>query len=202
MKITAIKLAAFVLIVLGLTGGSRVSAQTLRSGDSLTISVLQDPKLDRTVLIDPQGEIAFPLAGHFRARGLTPEAVENVLKSRLRDKYKEGLDITVAVASVGTTTRQPIEEEFKPKVFLTGEVTKPGSYTVLRPTTLVQAIALAGGLSPFAAKQRIQVRRRVRGSELIFPFDYRAYEAGLDIAGNITLLPGDTVLVPERGLLE
>lgn len=203
MKFVVMKFTRLALLALGvILGGTPALAQALKSGDSLSISVLQDPKLDRTVLIDPQGDIAFPLAGHIRARGLTPMAVENALKSKLSDKYKEGLDITVALAALGTTTRQPIEEDFKPKVFLTGEVSKPGSYVVLRQTTVVQAIALAGGLSPFAAKQRIQVRRRIRGGEVLFPFDYRAYEAGQEAVGNITLLPGDVVLVPERGLLE
>src|ERR1700709_2579716 len=79
---------------------SGASAQTLKSGDSLSITVLQDPKLDRSVVIDPSGEIAFPLAGHIRARGLTPQALEKILVSKLKDNYKDDhLDVTVAVAS-------------------------------------------------------------------------------------------------------
>src|SRR5882757_2454934 len=79
---------------------SGANAQTLKSGDTLSISVLQDPKLDRTVVVDPIGEIAFPLAGHIRARGLTPVALENILKNKLKNNYKEeSLDITVAVLS-------------------------------------------------------------------------------------------------------
>jgi polysaccharide export outer membrane protein len=191
---------AIALLILG-AGIVQATAQTLRSGDSLSITVLQDPKLDRTVLVDPNGEIAMPLAGHLRARGLTTQAVENVLKSRLKDNYKDGrVDVTVALAA--TPQREVAEEDLKPKIFLTGEVAKPGSYVVRQRTTLMQAIALAGGLGPFAAKARIQVRRRVAGGEAIFPFDYRAYEAGADMEGNITLQPGDVVLVPERGLLE
>lgn len=198
------RFATFILALLCLCVTIRdVTAQTLKSGDSLSITVLQDPKLDRIVLIDPNGEIAFPLVGHVRARGLSPAAVEQILKSQLQSKYKDGLDVTVALASLATpTATQQMEEDLKPKVFLTGEVAKPGSYVVRRPTTLMQAIALAGGLSPFAAKQRIQVRRRVGANEVIYPFDYRAYEAGQDIQGNIVLHPGDVVLVPERGLLE
>ena len=72
------------------------SAQTLKPGDSLNISVLQDPKLDRSVVVDPSGEIAFPLAGHIRARGLTPQALEKILISKLKDNYKDDhLDVTV-----------------------------------------------------------------------------------------------------------
>src|SRR5580704_3461022 len=79
---------------------SGAQAQALKKGDNLSITVLQDPKLDRNVVVDPQGQIAFPLAGHVRAAGLTPQALENVLRGKLRDSYKdEALDITVAVAN-------------------------------------------------------------------------------------------------------
>jgi len=178
-----------------------VQAQTLKSGDSLSVSVLQDPKLDRNVVVDPSGEIAFPLAGHVRARGLTPQALENVLKAKLKGNYKdENLDITVAVLSA---PKDIPEEDLKPKIFITGEVVRPGSYVVRQPTTLMQAIALAGGIGPYAAKSRIQVRRRADGgNETIFVFNYRAYEAGADLEGNIKLRAGDVVMVPERGFFD
>ena len=180
---------------------SGANAQTLKPGDTLSISVLQDPKLDRTVVIDPSGEIAFPLAGHIRARGLTPLALENILKAKLKSNYKdESLDVTVAVAN---SLKDIPEEDLKPKIFITGEVVRPGSYVVRQPTTLMQAIALAGGVSPFAAKRRIQVRRRAAGGdEAIFMFNYKAYEAGADLEGNITLRAGDVIMVPERGLFD
>jgi polysaccharide biosynthesis/export protein len=177
------------------------NAQTIKSGDSLSISVLQDPKLDRQVVVDPSGQIAFPLAGHIRARGLTPQALENILKSKLAGNYKdENLDITVALLNAAKP--EIPEEDLKPKVFVTGEIIRPGSYVVRQRTTLMQAIALAGGLSPFAARNRIQVRRRDAAGEQIFAFNYRAYEAGADVEGNVVLRAGDVVIVPERGLFE
>jgi polysaccharide export outer membrane protein len=66
----------------------------------------------------------------------------------------------------------------------------------------MQAIALAGGLSPFAAKQRIQVRRKIKGLDELYVFNYVAYESGQDMGGNIDLKSGDIVIVPERGLIE
>ena len=177
---------------------SVAEAQTLQVGDTLSVSVMQDSKLDRTVIIDPSGQIAFPLAGHIRVQGLTPQAVENILRERLKSNYKdESLDVTVALVNSAVP-----EEDLKPKVFITGEVLRPGSYVVRQPTTLMQAIALAGGLGPFAAKRRIMVRRRGGPGEDIFMFDYRAYEAGQDLEGNITLHAGDVIMVPERGLFE
>jgi polysaccharide biosynthesis/export protein len=187
------------LFVAGLTTGTL--AQSIKPGDTLSISVLQDPKLDRTLIVDPSGQIAFPMAGHIRARGLTPQAIENILKEKLKSNYTEPLDITVALAAVAKP--EPPEEDLKPKIFITGEVVRPGSYVVRQRTTLMQAIALAGGLSPFAAKGRLQVRRRgPAGDETIFAFDYRAYEAGYDLEGNVVLHAGDVVIIPERGLFE
>jgi polysaccharide biosynthesis/export protein len=180
---------------------SLAGAQTLKSGDSLSISVLQDPKLDRQVIVDPSGQIAFPLAGHIRARGLTPQALENILKSKLASNYKdENLDVTVAL--VNAVKPEIPEEDLKPKVFITGEIIRPGSYVVRQRTTLMQAISLAGGLGPFAAKSRIQVRRRDAAGEQIFAFNYRAYEAGADLEGNVVLRAGDVIIVPERGLFD
>src|SRR3981081_2144164 len=186
----------FLLCLFGATCAAQ--AQTLKPGDSLNISVMQDSKLDRNVIIDPSGQIAMPLAGHIRADGLTPQALENVIKNRLRSNYKdESLDV-----SVGLTNAAIPEEDLKPKIFITGEVLRPGPYVVRQKTTLMQAIALAGGLGPYAAKRRIQVRRKGVPVENIFVFDYRAYEAGQDLEGDITLHAGDVIMVPERGLLE
>jgi polysaccharide biosynthesis/export protein len=186
-----------VLLILCITA-SVAEAQTLKVGDSLAISVMQDPKLDRTVVIDPSGQIAMPIAGHIRAAGQTPQALESIIKARLKNSYKDdSLDVTVALL----TSAVP-EEDLKPKVFVTGEVLRPGSYVVRQQITLMQAISLAGGLGPFAAKRRIQVRRHNPEGETIFVFDYRAYEAGQDLEGNIPLHAGDVIMVPERGLLE
>jgi len=191
----------FVLVLICLFFTASVAgAQTLKVGDTLSVSVMQDSKLDRTVVVDPSGQIAFPLAGHIRASGLTPQALENILKSRLKDNYKdESLDITVALLN---SAKDIPEEDLKPKIFITGEILKPGSYVVRQKTTLMQAIALAGGLSPYAAKRRIMVRRKGGPGEDIFMFDYRAYESGNDLEGNITLHAGDVIMVPERGLFE
>jgi len=184
-------------IILGCVTGA--AAQTLQPGDQLEISVWQDSKLDRRVIISQDGMIAFPLVGHVRAAGLTPQAVENTLRSKLQRNYTDPLNITVALVSS--------QDDFAPKIYVTGEVTKPGPYLIKVKTNIMQAISLAGGLSPFAAKKRIQVRRRIDGVETIFVFDYTAFEAGVDVIGtadlgNIDLRAGDVIIVPERALFE
>jgi polysaccharide biosynthesis/export protein len=181
---------------------SPVRAQiTLKPGDTLNVSVLQDPKLDRSVVVDPNGQIAFPLAGHITADGLTPQRLEKILRARLLRNYKDGeLDVTVALANAAKPDIP--EDDLKPKIFVTGEILRPGPYAVRQATTLVQAIALAGGLGPFAARRRIQVRRGAGADEVIYHFDYKAYESGGDLQGNIPLQAGDVIIVPERGILE
>ena len=173
------------------------SAQTLQAGDSISISVYQDPKLDRQLLISPNGMISIPLAGQIRAAGLTPSTLENLLKTRLKDKYSTDLDISVAVLG-----SKPLEEDLKPRIFVTGEVLRPGPFLIRTKTNVMQAISLAGGFGPFAAKQRIQVRRHINGADAIYVFDYDSFFNGLNLTNNIDLRAGDVVIVPERGLLE
>jgi polysaccharide export outer membrane protein len=184
-------LLAFALLFV-LSGA--VLSQELQSGDVVEISVYQDPKLNRQVVIGPTGSISFPLAGHVQAGGMTPQGLERALRGRLRGKYAGDLDITVSVVSRDDAT--------KPRIYVTGEVQRPGPHPVTAATNVLQAISLAGGLSPFAAKQRIQVRRQTGGVEEVHVFNYRAYESGSDVTGNINLRAGDVVIVPERGLFE
>jgi polysaccharide export outer membrane protein len=193
-------LLAIVALCVFLTGAK---AQPLQPGDTISISVFQDPKLDRQMVISPTGMISFPLAGQIRASGLTPEALENTLKSRLKDKYATELDINVTlVATARAAERERLEDDLKPRVFITGEVNRPGPYVMRVKTNVMQAIAMAGGFGPFAAKTRIQIRRKIRGHEAIYFFDYRSFYQGADLDNNLVLKPGDVVIVPERGLFD
>ena len=79
---------------------------------------------------------------------------------------------------------------------------RPGPYLDRPRINIVQAIALAGGLSPFAAGQRIQIHRKINDVDTIFTFDYNAFQSGRDAVDNISLQGGDVIIVPERGLLE
>ena len=188
----------FALLFFGGFLTSAVAQEPLRPGDVLQISVWQDPKLDRRVVIGPDGMISFPLAGHLRAGGMTAQALENALKARLQKNYTGALDVTVSLNDVN----QNSEAENKPRIYVTGEVLKPGPYFVKPAINVMQAIALAGGLGPFAAKQRIQLHRKIAGTDSIFIFDYNAYASGRDPTDNINLQSGDIIIVPERGLLE
>jgi polysaccharide export outer membrane protein len=186
------------IVVCGLS--TAAAAQALQPGDTIQISVFEDPKLDRQMIIPRGGMISFPLAGQIKAGGLTPAGLEQELRARLRDKYTTDLNISVSL--LASREDKIGDEDLKPRIYVTGEVAKPGPYVIRTRTNIMQAISLSGGLGKFAADQRIQVRRRVNGVESIFVFDYRAFESGRDMTGNIDLRAGDVIIVPERGLLE
>ena len=188
------------LFFCGFVTGAVAQLEPLRSGDTIQISVWQDPKLDRTLVVAPDGMISFPLAGHIKAGGITPQALENIIRERIKKNYTGQLDVTVSLAKPNADT----EDEAKPRVYVTGEVLKPGPYIIKSGVNVVQALTLAGGLSPFAASRRIQVHRKIGGEDTIYLFNFNAYKAGIEKEENINrnLRSGDIVIVPERGLLE
>lgn len=187
------------LLLCAFSARALAQSEPIQPGDTLQISVWQDPKLDRQVVVAPDGMIAFPLAGHIKAGGITPQALENLLRARLQKNYTGKLDITVSLAAVNPTEAA----ESRPRVYISGEVLKPGPYSLKPPIDIAQAIALAGGLSPFAASRRIQIHRKVNGANSILVFDYKAFQNGTASPdSNVALRPGDVIIVPERGLLE
>lgn len=187
---------------LAAAGTAQAQSYRVKPGDVLDVSVWQDPKLNRQIVVAPDGFVAFPLAGRFKAGGLTTGAVESQLKERLQKQFTTDLDVTVSyVQSEKRELKEAKEAEYT--VYVTGEVGKPGAFVVpKRPPTIMQALALAGGLGPFAAERRIQVIRKAKGEDRVFEFNYRDYTRGRDMEGNITLRTGDVVVVPERGLFQ
>src|SRR5262245_7648413 len=194
------RILLLLVLLLGCWNEAKAQSATLRPGDTLTISVYQDPKLDRQVVVGPTGMISFPLAGQIHAAGMTPAELESVLKARLKPKYTEELDVTVSF--VTAKPKELIEEDLKPRVFVTGEVLRPGFFVMRTKLNVMQAISEAGGFSPFAAKKRIQVRRKIDGVESLFVFNYDDFFSGRNFENNISLRPGDVIIVPERGLFE
>ncbi|MDO8834440.1 MAG: SLBB domain-containing protein, partial [Vicinamibacterales bacterium] len=82
------------------------------------------------------------------------------------------------------------------KAFITGEVGKPGTYQLAGPTTVLQLIAMAGGLTPFAKQERIVIMRSSPAGPVVLRFDYKRVSKMQGLGANVILLPGDTVLVP------
>jgi polysaccharide biosynthesis/export protein len=175
--------------------GPAAAQYLFQPGDVVAISVWQEPRLDQQVVVAPDGSIALPLAGRIQAGGRQASQVESAIRAQLAPHYADALDITVHLAA------RPPTPEVVPTIYVTGEVARPGEFPAAKPTTVLQAIALGGGLSPFAAERRIQVHRKVGGRDEIHVFDFGAFRHGHP-TGNIVLRPGDVVVVPERGLFE
>lgn len=177
----------------------------LSPGDSIQITVLEDPELDREVLLPPDGRISMPLAGTFNAAGQTTDGLQNLIRSRLRGKFVQPPSVTVSLRALADVVEDEDEIDLA-AIYVLGEVTRPGryEYEAEEPITVLEALSLAGGLGPFAARARIQVREVVAETETLRLFDYDAVEAGLlntprDLA---ELGDGAIIIVPERGLFE
>lgn len=178
----------YVSIALGASPDLPVSVAdpgySLGPEDVLLISVWKDEQLTREVVVRPDGMISFPLVGDVPAEGRTVEDLRIELVRRLT-KYIPNANVTVAVTKV-----------LSYKVYVVGRVTKPGEYLVGHYTDVLQALSLAGGLTPFAAENDIKIIRRIKGEQLVFPFRYSDVRKGRDLDQNILLQRGDVVMVP------
>jgi polysaccharide export outer membrane protein len=176
---------------------AQAAGYRIQPGDELAITVLEDDTLNRQVLVLPDGRISVPLAGSVQAAGNSVEAVERVIADRLASNFAVRPSVFVSVVSV-------VEEEETFPIYVLGQVNSPGLVEVLPGTTLLQAVALSGGLDRFAASRRIQLRRSdpSTGQERLYLFNYRAVERGGSIQSMITMREGDVIIVPERRLFE
>ena len=171
----------------------------IQPGDTLEINVLEDPTLNREALVLPDGTISMPLAGTVRASGLTVAQLQSNLASRLEGNFAARPNVFVSVGALA-------EEEDPPtiNVYVVGEVTTPGVHEVNRGANMLQAIAVAGGPTRFAATKRIQLRRmnRKTGVESIGTFNYKSVQNGASLSGLQPLHNGDVIVIPERRLFE
>ncbi len=156
----------------------------LGAEDILLVSVWKDEQLTREVVVRPDGMFSFPLIGDVQAEDQTVEAVRDDLVKRLT-KYIPNANVSVAVTKIVSY-----------KVYVVGRVNKPGEYLVGHYTDVLQALSLAGGLTPFAAENDIKVMRRVKGTQQSIPFRYGDLRKGKDLEQNILLQRGDVVMVP------
>lgn len=174
------------------------SGYRIQEGDVLSIMVLEDDTLNTQSLVLPDGRISVPLAGNVQARGMTLEAVESTIADRLASNFAVRPSVFASVINVAE------EEDETFPIYVLGQVGDPGLREVEFGTTLLQAVALAGGLDRFAATKRIQLRRidSKTGQEKLFLFNYKAVERGGSIQSMVTMREGDVIIVPERRLFE
>jgi len=182
------------------------STYRISPGDVLSVEVLQDPSLNRELLVLPDGSISFPFAGTLRAGGRTIPEVQSAIADGIASNFAVAPNVFVTVrqsqprAAVATGPVAPATIE----VYFLGEVNQPGARDMPTGTTLLQALARSGGFTNFAALKRLQLRRTdpTTGQQSISLIDYRALADGARLSKDIVMADGDVILVPERKLFE
>lgn len=152
--------------------------------DVLGIVYWRDKEMSTEATVRPDGRIALPLINEVQAAGLTPEELQKKITEESK-KYMEDASITVVVKAINSL-----------KVFVTGQVAKPGTYPLTSSMTVIQLIALAGGLNEYANSKNIMIMRREGNKQISLKFNYKEVAAGKKLEQNIELKAGDTVVVP------
>jgi polysaccharide export outer membrane protein len=152
--------------------------------DVLSVMFWRDKDMSTEVVVRPDGKISLPLLNDVQASGLSPEQLRVAL-TEAAGKLIEEPNISVVVKAINSR-----------KVFVTGQVNKPGPYPLSAPTTVLQLIATAGGLMEYADSKNVRVMRTENGKPVSYKFNYKDVIKGKNLKQNIELKPGDTIIVP------
>jgi polysaccharide export outer membrane protein len=163
--------------------GDQAGHYAIGVADSIRVNVWKNTDLSATLIVDPNGSVSLPLLGDIHVAGMSTSELGTLLSSRYAS-YIVTPQVTVSVLEI--RSRQ---------VYVMGQVGKAGSYPLLSPITVLQLIAQAGGLTPYAKRNKIYVLRGTAGQAQKIPFHYGNVTHG-DSRQDITLQPGDTVIVP------
>jgi len=150
--------------------------------DVLRIDVWKETEISRSVPVRPDGKISLPLLNDVQASGLTAMELANVITEGLK-KFINSPQVTVTVTEINSR-----------RIYVTGEVTKPGAYALLPNMTALQALTSAGGFTQFSNPKKIYVLRNESGKQVKHPFNYKAVLDGKQ--EDFPLQPGDTIVVP------
>ena len=194
----------FVLAICAVFFATVAAAQSgyqIQPGDTLSVEVLEDPSLNRSVLVLPDGTISFPFAGSVRASGRTAGQVSSAITSGIASNFATEPNVFVTVQMLRETTE--VTGPAQIDVFMMGEIASPGERQLDRGTTLIQALATTGGFTSFAATKRILLRRTDKsGKQSVMRINYKAIADGTAVGQDIRLRDGDVIIVPERRLFE
>jgi len=177
-------LTSFPQLINAETVDNHASAYKIQPGDILEVSVWKEPDLLRQVLVRPDGGLSFPLVGEIQAAGKSVGDLQALITERLT-KYIPDPVVTVSTQKLSGN-----------KVYVVGRVQRPGEFEANRHMDIVQALSVAGGMTPYAASNKIKVLRRENGELSAIPFKYGDIEKGDNLEQNIILQAGDVVLVP------
>lgn len=166
------------------TGPPADQTYTVKAGDTLLVSVWKEPDLQGPVLVRPDGMFSFPLAGQLDARNKTVAELQTELTAKLK-KFISDPVVTVSIQEIKGN-----------KVYVIGQVQKPGDFVVNPRVDVMQALSMAGGTTPFAALGDIMILRRTDAGQQALPFKYTDVIRGRNLQQNIMLQAGDVVVVP------
>ena len=189
IQLTRKILAASILLFLAAAANGQEQQNAGRSyevqpGDLLLISVWKEPDLQQEVLVRPDGAFSFPLVGEINGLNRTVEELRVELASKLA-RYIPDLVVTVSVLEINGN-----------KVYVMGQVNQPGEFVVNPRVDVMQALAMAGGTTPFADLNDIKILRRTGSQQTVLDFRYNNVARGRNLEQNIVLQSGDIVVVP------
>lgn len=175
--------------LLSLAARTEASEFVTLPGDVLHITVWKEEGLDREITVLPDGTITFPLVGTITVQDMTPQAIQDTIRTQLEN--------TIPDASVSVSVKAPLGH----KASILGQVQKPGEVILSSRTYVMQALSQAGGLTAYADKSDIVVIRLQKdGKKQIIPFPYNDIARGRKLDKDVELQSGDVVLVPTDGL--
>ena len=178
-------LAFFVLLGVPSPAFSQATPDyTLQPGDQLQIDVWREEELQRAIMIRPDGKFTFPLAGEINAAGRTVADIQGEITAKLRNYIPEAV-VTVSVTGIEGN-----------QVYVIGQVPNPGAFIMNPRLNVLQALSLAGGMTPFASTNDIVVLRGQGAQQKSLPFRYEDVARGRNLEQNILLEAGDVVIVP------
>ena len=164
--------------------GQEMPVYRLNPGDIVRISVWREEELLREARIQPDGTVSYPLVGSVPAAQRTPGEVADTITQRLEEFIPDAVVTVELLEALGY------------RVYVIGEVNAPGEYQLSQPITVMQALSIAGGLTPFAGESAIRILRTDGGEQMNIAFDYDAVADDGEMNKNIFLKSGDTVIVP------
>ncbi len=176
-------------ILLPLQAKANTDDFVVLAGDVLQITVWKEDGMDREVQVLSDGTITFPLIGTIEIQGKTLSEIQAAIKGQLES--------AIPAASVTVSVNAPLGH----KASILGQVQKPGEFVMTSKIGVMQLISQAGGLTPYADKDKITIiRRTAEGEKEVIEFPYKNISRGKDLDKDIDLKPGDVVFVPESGL--
>ncbi len=161
------------------------SGYQINKGDKLKITVWKEEDLNADVLVLPDGTISFPIVGIISVAGKTIEELQILLQEQL-EEYIQGPEVLVSLLTVEGN-----------EIYVIGEVVRPGPYMMTKNLKVMQALSMAGGLTPYASRNNIRILRETAdGKSISIPFEYDDIEDGENLDTNILLQSEDTIIVP------